>query len=270
MKKVLLILVFISSIVLANENIVKLSKSEVEALKEKVTIFKGNGGIQLIKVYDRKSDNLYHFTGLVMGAQGKVQKFEGFIDKNNYNVFIGNGYNQSGKKISFPVNADIVKSSVVMRYGKGKKEIYLVTDPECPYCVKLEKALGEKLVSKYKVNYIIFPLSFHHKATPMLQWILRVSSDEERYKRFYEILIEQSDDWKKIFPNRDFNKYKNEYYEVLNGKSNEWKNFFQTQKELQILQENLKKTKQAVDELEVKGTPTVLSADFISLNPNAL
>lgn len=49
--------------------------------------------------------------------------------------------------------------------GKSDKVLYLVTDPQCPYCKKAEKVL-EQLADKgeLSVKFLLFPLKFHKGA----------------------------------------------------------------------------------------------------------
>lgn len=46
--------------------------------------------------------------------------------------------------------------------GQGKKVIYLVTDPQCPFCKQAE-ALLKKMVAKenFQVRFLLFPLDSH-------------------------------------------------------------------------------------------------------------
>jgi thiol:disulfide interchange protein DsbC len=49
--------------------------------------------------------------------------------------------------------------------GNGKKVIYLVTDPQCPYCKQAE-ALLKKMAAKedLQVRFLLFPLDSHKGA----------------------------------------------------------------------------------------------------------
>ncbi len=85
---------------------------------------------------------------------------------------------------NFPVNKQTVKKGVAFTFGNGKKEIYLVTDPECPYCRMMEAKTKEYLKKNYKVHVILFPLSFHKNATPMSYYILAGKDDAQKAKRF--------------------------------------------------------------------------------------
>ena len=93
--------------------------------------------------------------------------------------------------IEFPKDAKIVKEGVAFSYGTGKKEIYLITDPECPYCSKFEQAANGKL-DDYTVHVILFPLSFHKKSPAMIEWIMMGKDDAEKKARFEEVMLKGS------------------------------------------------------------------------------
>lgn len=51
-------------------------------------------------------------------------------------------------------------------YGTGKTKVYVVTDPQCPFCAKLHKEI-EKILSERKdvaFEMILYPLPFHKEA----------------------------------------------------------------------------------------------------------
>ena len=119
-------------------------------------------------------------------------------------------------------------------FGKGDKDIYIVTDPECPFCRMLEKQKKDILAKNYKVHVILMPLSFHKNAKAMSYYILAGKTDKERAKRMSE---------------------------VLEG-SNAWKNFHPTKEQIKKFEEELKKAKKAAMELGARGTPSVYDKDF--------
>lgn len=70
---------------------------------------------------------------------------------------------------------DIPKKHLVT-YGnpKAKYTIYLVTDPQCPFCAKFDKEMKKllKMRNDVKFEVILFPLPFHKHASPISQNIL--------------------------------------------------------------------------------------------------
>ncbi len=92
------------------------------------------------------------------------QLITAYLDKKTSELYIGSGYDKDGRAILFPKDAQTIKEGVAFSYGTGSKEIYVITDPECPYCTRFEKSVHGKL-SDYTVHVIFFPLSFHKKGT---------------------------------------------------------------------------------------------------------
>nr|WP_270961649.1 thioredoxin fold domain-containing protein [Campylobacter upsaliensis] len=45
-----------------------------------------------------------------------------------------------------------------MTLGSGKKEIFVFSDPECPYCKKHLQKLDEKYLKEHKVHFIFFTI----------------------------------------------------------------------------------------------------------------
>ena len=135
--------------------------------------------LQEIKAKNRVlQDPVLHLTGAIEKPGSYILKLEArtpngsqlvaaFLDKKTSEIYIGSGYDKEGRAITFPKDAQTIKEGVAFSYGTGSKEIYIITDPECPYCVRLEKAIHGKL-SDYTVHVILFPLSFHKKAPAMV------------------------------------------------------------------------------------------------------
>ena len=135
---------------------------------------------------------------------------------------------------NFPKNVEIIKKGVMFTFGNGKKEIYLVTDPECPFCRMMEKEKKNLLKNNYKVHVILMPLPFHKDAKAMSYYILAAKTDQERAKRMQE---------------------------VLSG-SNAWKNYHPTKEEISKFNKELAASKKAAQELGARGTPSVYDKNF--------
>ncbi|EPN1533411.1 thioredoxin fold domain-containing protein, partial [Campylobacter upsaliensis] len=45
-----------------------------------------------------------------------------------------------------------------MTLGSGKKEIFVFSDPECPYCKKHLQKLDENYLKEHKVHFIFFTI----------------------------------------------------------------------------------------------------------------
>ncbi len=166
------------------------------------------------------------------------QNITAFLDKKTSELYIGSAYDKEGHAITFPTDAKIVKDGVAFTYGTGKKEIYLITDPECPYCSRFEKAANGKL-GDYTVHVILFPLSFHKKSPAMVEWIMMGKDDAEKKSRFEALMLKGSDKYKTFIKDE-----KKPFSYSENG------------------QAYMKKSEKTVRELNLRGTPALYDADF--------
>ena len=159
-----------------------------------------------------------------------------YVTKDKKYTIIGRVISKNGKMLipNFPKNADIIKKGVMFTFGEGKKDIYIVTDPECPFCRMMEKQKKEILKKNYRVHVILMPLPFHKDAKAMSYYILAGKTDKERAKRMSE---------------------------TLEG-SNAWKNYHPTKAEIKKFNEELQRSKRAADELGAQGTPSVYDKNF--------
>jgi thiol:disulfide interchange protein DsbC len=190
----------------------------------------------IIKVRGVKKDGFY-----IINIQTKRGAGNIYITADKKYTIIGrilNNKNGSILQANFPVSKKVVEKGISFTFGKGKKDLYVVTDPECPFCRMMEKETKDNLSKNYKVHVILFPLPFHKHAKAMSCYILAGKNDTERAKRFKETL--------------------------LGG--NQWKNYKPTKKELQKCMQELQKSKKAAIELQAKGTPSVYDKNFNSID----
>jgi thiol:disulfide interchange protein DsbC len=170
------------------------------------------------------------------------QNITAFLNKKTSELYIGSAYDKDGHAIEFPKDPKIVKNGVAFTYGTGKKEIYLITDPECPYCSRFEKTANGKL-DDYTVHVILFPLSFHKKSPAMIEWIMMGKNDAEKRARFEEVMLKAS----------------TKYTELIK----DVKKPFVYSSETQTY---MIKSEKAVRELKMRGTPALYDAEFNSLS----
>ncbi|ACM93487.1 thiol:disulfide interchange protein [Nautilia profundicola AmH] len=236
MKKLLLglgiaVSLFASDKLLSQKELNNVLKSSIIYPKLSQDIKKG-----IVKVRGVEKDGFYIINIKTPRGSGNI-----YITKDKKYTILGNVLNnKNGTPLTanFPVNKKIVQNGVIFTFGKGDKEIYLVTDPECPYCRMMEVKTKANLEKNYKVHVILFPLSFHKNAKAMSYYILAGKTDAEKAKRFREVL----------------------------GGSNEWKNYHPTKEEKVKFDKILNNSKKAVEELGARGTPTVYDKDFNKIN----
>jgi thiol:disulfide interchange protein DsbC len=129
----------------------------------------------------------------------------------------------------FKGNAQVVKNGVLFSFGSGKKDLYIVTDPECPFCQRFEKiAKKTDFAKKYRIHVIFLPLPFHKDSMAMIDYILSAPTEAEKVKRFHQ---------------------------TLQG-GNEWRSFKPTSAQKVKVAKEIAKSKKAVAELGARGTPS--------------
>ena len=236
MKKIILSLSIAASLFASDK---LLSQKELnEVLKASLIYPKLSQDIKkgIVKVRGVFKDGFYIINIKTPRGAGNI-----YITKDKKYTILGNVLNnKNGNPLTanFPVNKKIVQEGVIFTFGKGDKEIYLITDPECPYCRMMEAKTKENLEKNYKVHVILFPLSFHKNAKAMSYYILAGKTDAQKAKRFRE---------------------------VLSG-SNAWKNYHPTKEEKAKFDKILSNSKKAVEELGARGTPSVYDKDFNKIN----
>lgn len=169
-----------------------------------------------------------------------------FLDKKTSEIYIGSGYDKEGNAITFPKDAQTIKEGVAFSYGSGSKEIYIITDPECPYCARFEKAVNGKL-SDYTVHVILFPLSFHKKAPAMIEWIMQGKNDIEKKEKFEALMLKGLTEYRAL---------------VKDDK----KAFVYSS----AVQEYIQSSNKASMELNMRGTPAIYNTDFEPLTQDQL
>ena len=236
MKKFLLGATIVATL-FANDKL--LTQKELNSvLKSSILYNQLESGIKkgILKVKGTKKEGFY-----IINVQTKRGSGNIYITEDKKYTIIGrviNNKNGSILQANFPKNSEIIKNGVSFSFGEGKKDIYLVTDPECPFCRLMEKKTKKELAKNYRVHVILFPLPFHKYAKPMSCYILAAKTDKEKAKRMQETL--------------------------LGG--NEWKNYTPTKEEVHKCSKELEKAKKAANELQARGTPSVYDENFNPIN----
>ena len=233
-------LLSVSTMVMAD--ISYLSKEKIEELS-KSSKFLSNSYTRIIEGVD---ENNTYFLNL----QYKGKNVNCFIDKSTGSIYVGDRYNANGKKSEF-INSPMriakltqsIKNGVSFSYGEGKKDLYLFTDPECPYCRKFERQ-AKGLLEEYTVHVVLFPLGFHKRAPAMTEWIMQGKNEREKFERAEAVMIKGIEDYRTVLP-KDANKPF--AYSANTEKA-------------------IKKGKIAARMLQVRGTPTIFDSNFNRLN----
>jgi len=267
-------LMAVTTVVTANTGD-SLSKDKLMELKRSSKLLQ-NPSLKIEKGMDK--DSVYFLKIEAQGPRGP-RPLTAFLDKKTGAIYFGGGFDKNGDQMKFPVDAQKIKDGVAFSFGNGKKEIYVVTDPECPYCQKFEKAAKGKL-DDYTVHVIFMPLSFHKNAPAMVEWILSGKTDAEKKERMEKVMIAKDTSFKDSKAAKEFiekSKKANDLIAKLRAaqqkkdtaKVNEYKN------QLQALGNGFDYSPEiaklvdrgnlAAQELGARGTPSVFDDKFNSI-----
>jgi thiol:disulfide interchange protein DsbC len=219
--------VIISSLLLTvslSANYKEVAKNEV-AQMEQLELFK-RAQIKITKAYDAGS--IYILNVNVQGNPDEI-----YLTKDKKLVLAGDAIDVSnGTKITAPVDLSILKGKEAFTYGQGTEEYYLFTDPECPYCKKLESYLPQ-IANKVKIKIFYFPIDSHVNAKDISLYILSQKTTEKKIAAMFDA----SDNLEKV----KATKY--------------------SQAELEKLEKQLDEQIQLGMSLNVQGTPTIFDKD---------
>jgi len=242
MKKLLLVAGLVGSLFASDK---LLSQNELNSVLKSSFLypqFKNDIKKGIVKVQGAEKDGFY-----IINLQSKAGAGNIYVTKDKKYTVLGRVINNETRsvltanfpKVHFSVNSEIVKKGIAFSFGKkGNKDLYVVTDPQCPYCKRFEEMSKGKL-KDYRVHIIIMPLSFHKHAKPMTYYILAGKDDAEKLKRFKE---------------------------TVTRKNTNYKNFTPTKEQLAKDSKYLLDSKKAAIELGAKGTPSVYDENFNTVN----
>jgi len=233
-KSLLIVLTNIAFILTLNATEIIIDQTKLQEIKTKNKVLQ-NPALHMVGAIEKPDS---YILKLEARSPRGSQLIAAVLDKKTSELYIGSAYDKEGQPIIFPKDKKVIKDGVSFSYGKGSKEIYIVTDPECPYCTKFEKAAKGKLAD-YTVHVILMPLSFHKKAPAMIEWIMQGKDDAQRKERFEALMLKDSVEYKTLIKDAK----KPFVYSKTVG-------------------EAMKKVNKATRELNVRGTPAMYDANF--------
>jgi thiol:disulfide interchange protein DsbC len=133
-----------------------------------------------------------------------------YLDSRAEFLFSGNLFDlKSGKNLTLetqlvanrmsPEEIRQLESLSPFHLGKGKKVVYLVTDPQCPYCKQAE-AMLKKILTKedLQVRFLLFPLDSHKGAREQCISLLCDNKGLEGFDSAYQSANQCAEGIKKI------------------------------------------------------------------------
>lgn len=216
----------------------KLDKATLEKIEKDTKIFQ----LPNLSVVDGIDQGDIYFLKVKSSSPRGSQLHKSYLDKKTGIVYVGEAYDKEGNLFVFPKEKKAVNEGVAFSYGNGKKELYLVTDPECPYCTKFEKASKGKL-DDYTVHVIFLPLGFHKKAPAMIEWIMQGKDDNAKKARMDEIMLKGSTTYQSLIKDKK-------------------KPFVYSKETKEMIDRSMK----AVEELGARGTPALYTDNLEEKN----
>jgi len=243
MKKIKLLLAISAALALSASASVKMTQADLDKTINTFPKMLKNEMISVDKAVVEKN-GMKHL-GLIAKTPRGEQKFEVFVfdDAKNPTMVIGRAFDKNGDVLNLPVDKKIIESGVSLKIGTGPKQIYVVTDPECPYCKRLDKNIKESNLKKVTINVITMPLSFHKESKPMLYWVLSAKTDKEKAERLKAVMSKNDQTYKTFKP---------------------------TKAEKELVDSMIEKSNKAASELGARGTPSVYDSNFKQIDPSIL
>jgi len=217
-----------------------MTKAEIEKDRAQFPKMLQNKALTVVKAEKEKGFNHYEFEAKTPRG---VQKFEVFtIGGENPTMFIGKAFDKNGKPVNLKMNNKAIEDGVAFTMGKGPEIVYLVTDPQCPYCQRLESSVTPEALEKITIKVIPMPLSFHNEAKPMLYWVLAAPTKAEQADRMHKVMTGDT----------------------------AYKSFKPTAEQKAKFDAIIEKSQAAATELGARGTPSLYDENFNQISPGVL
>jgi len=192
--------------ILAQGKVVSVSKSPIPNLYE--VVVEANG--RFFPIYMDKSLR-YVISGMIVDlktreniTQKKFIKLQMEAEKKKFVALVKALGNEkanklakllAGRKYSIVDLPSIPDNAIVLGNPNGKKVLYVITDPECPFCKQFDMEL-KKLVEMdkdVKIVEILYPLPFHRHAFQVSSAVLCQDSNEKSKELLDKAFANQRD-----------------------------------------------------------------------------
>lgn len=151
-----------------------------------------------------KADNIKFIAGKEIGngfamIKGYVDVPQGISPLNvitNNEVVITGGVvfdAKTKKKITIDIDYEKFKQDAAYTIGNGKKDLFVFTEAECPYCVRFEENI-KNLKPEYKLHVFMFPLEQMHYFAKDMAYATLSQPIEKRAEYYKKLMKLQKED----------------------------------------------------------------------------
>jgi thiol:disulfide interchange protein DsbC len=140
-----------------------------------------------------EDESFYVYKSLIQTQQG-VRPAQFYVTKDLKRIIFGDAFDKDGKKISIASDLTKIEKDAAWKWGTGKDKYYVFTDPECPYCQRMQKRFSDPKSGTY--YFFLYPLSFHANAKDMSAYILEQETKKKGAGHEAALLIAESGDYK--------------------------------------------------------------------------
>jgi len=115
--------------------------------------------------------------------------FQLVVSKTGNSNFACQLIDRKGTPKNLKINLAPNKDKAAFTIGNGKVDLYMFTDPDCPFCIQFEKAIQSKgIKNKYKIYVYLFPLeALHPNSRKKSEWILSQPKNK-RYEMYQKVM----------------------------------------------------------------------------------
>jgi hypothetical protein len=177
---------------------------------------------------------------------------------------------------NFTVNEKLIS----LKIGNGEKQMYIAANPQCKY-TRIFFDEAKETLKDYTVNILLLKREHLKDSYGMIDYILLGGNNEEKVKRFKDIIFNNSKEYAKLPSHIEFKKkvkeekrLKTKLYEQENVKKG-WDSFM-TKRELYYLdthyrfakenKEFLDKTDKLLSHLDATNSPTIFNDEWKKLD----
>lgn len=161
----------------------KLSQADIKSIVDKSDVFK-NPTLKIINGVDR--GDYFQLKIEAAGGNGNVQVMDAFVLKKGGEAFFGGGYKKNGEKLLMEIDKSVIQEGISFSFGKGKRHLYVMTNPDCPHCVDFEKKL-EPVINTLENDFTVH-VTVLNERSKKTAFILSGKNDVDKRERMHAVM----------------------------------------------------------------------------------